>query len=164
MSSITDEVDFLEKDDQTVAVVGNEAYVVTEDTAQIHKVDDGVFLLITSEEVYEVHYDTDRWMVMEDVDELPEHVQELLEDKGERYAEADVSGYPVEFTVGYGGEDNIFRAAWRNEKIRPSDSVAQSLQNEISEVQLDVIVDEDGHITVTGVDVWPDSSSVSIDI
>ena len=78
--------------------------------------------------------------------------------------EADVSGYPVEFSVSYSGQNALFDSAWREEKIRPESPVAKDIQNEVSEVILDVTVDEQGQITITDLKVWPDSTSVSVDI
>jgi hypothetical protein len=135
-----------------------------EDTLQIHKVGPTSFLIITLEEVYSVKYDDKGWMFLEDVDEIPSYIQEMLEDRDETFAEADVSGYPVEFSVSYSGQNALFDSAWREEKIRPESPVAKDIQNEVSEVILDVTVDEQGQITITDLKVWPDSTSVSVDI
>lgn len=164
MSTQPEDVDFLEKDEKTIAVVDDEAYVVDEDTLQIHKVGESSFLLITLGEAYSVKYDPEGWLFFDDSEDVPQHIQELLEDRGEKFAEADLSGYPVEFTVSYGGRGAVFESAWRNGKIRPSDPVAETLQDELSEVILDMTVDEQGHITITDLEVWPESDSVAVDI
>lgn len=157
--SVTEEVEFATTSSNTVAVVEGESYTVTDDVAT-HQTEDG-YVFLTGTEAYYVPVN-DGWLVPSG--DEPQEVLEAINDMDEMCAEADVTGYPVEFTVGYRSDTGPYDSGWQKEMIRPNSEVASEIDSLIHEVRIDVSVDDDGTVRVTDFDIWPSSQDVTIDL
>lgn len=161
MATSETEVQILEDGDTAVAVYGDETQTVTEDEAAVFETERG-YAFATVDGTYQVKTDEDGWLILDGTE--PEHLAEFLRDhESLRFAEADYSGFPVTFKVGYRSDEALYRAAWQEEAIRPGEEVTQEISGEIAEVTLTVEVDADASITVTDIGVWP-SSKISFEL
>lgn len=161
----TNMVEYVESDTGTVAIVDDDAYKLSSETdVVLHEAEDSEsILLITQDEVYVSEYDSDGWLIAPEG--APEYVMDFLDDQSIRYAEADVYGYPIEFTVGFGSSPHtIYETAWQKEHMRPSSKVMDQIESSIQTVQLTIQVDSEANIQITDVSVFPDKSSVTFDL
>lgn len=146
----------------TVALYNGETQVVTEDEAAVFETADG-YAFATLDGTYQVNTDEDGWLVLSGTE--PEALAEFLRGhESLRFAEADYDGFPITFDVEYRSENALFRAAWQDEQLRPSDNVAEQLQSEAHALIATVTVDETASITITDLRTWPSSSNVTIDL
>jgi hypothetical protein len=154
------EVEFV--NDGSVAVVGDEAYKLSEDSPVFHENDDEL-LIISVGEYYRAEYDENGWVVVDE--DAPDFVTDALDSHPDkRYADADVQGYPIEFDVGFRSDEAVFSNAWQREVLRPASPIAKEIQGIIKEVKLTIEVEENGEVTVTDVGLWPDKSNVSLEL
>lgn len=157
-------VEFVETSTKLIAVIKDESHVISDGDVVIHDgSDEGELLFISANGVFPASYNDRGWVTFPEIDDIPEEVVAAArKDNAIGVAEADVSGYPVKFDVVYKADDPVYSQAWQTRMIRPS--VAEGLKNEMSEIYLTVQVNEDGHVTITDLDFWPLSSSVTIDL
>lgn len=154
------EIEFMENDSTTVAIVDDEAYNVSGTDVEFHENEEGL-ILITAEDAYLAEYDEDGWLIVSE--DTPEFVLEAIDERDIRYADAEAYGFPVEISATLRSEDVVYDSAWRTEKLRPSMDIMDKI-NSITEATLTLEVTEDGEVRVTDLGLWPNASNVTIDI
>lgn len=157
---ITTEIEFMDNESNTIAVVDDEAYNLSGTDVAFHENEEGL-ILITAEDAYLAEYDEDDWLIVSE--DTPEFVLEALEENELRYADAEAYGFPVEINAGFRSDDVVYDSAWRQEKLRPSMDIMERI-NTITEVTLELEVSEDGEVRVTDLSLWPTASNVTVDI
>lgn len=114
----------------------------------------------TFDGAYEVEQDEDSWLIVDEStpDEVLEYIEEIEDN---RYADIEATSGPIEYTVGFRNDDNIWNTSWRSEKVRPSSELGESLKG-IHEVQLHIRLSEDDGLVITGVDLWPNNTDIDV--
>lgn len=161
MSVQEPEVEFMENNGTTVAVIDGEAYNLSDGEVAIHETDNSL-VLITENDSYHAELDENGWVILSE--DTPDSVLTKLDEEDLRYADAEVTGFPAELDVGFRSDEAVYSSAWQNEVLRPSMDVAEEIDGAIREVKLTLEIEEDGSITVTDLGVWPNHTDVEIDI
>jgi hypothetical protein len=157
-------VEYVEGDDSTVALVGDSAYKLTDESPlETHELGDDSLLVISRDEYYEVDESSNGWLIPSS--EMPTEIVELLSDEfGHRVADWDIDGKDVSFDVGFRSDNSLYSSAWQSESVRPGSEVLETISDSIKEVTLTVELSEEGTLTVTDFELWPNNSSVEVDI
>lgn len=158
-------VEFIETDEDTVALIDDEAYRLSSNDVQLHpQSEEDRIIILTAEEYYVAEVDENDWLVLPD--NTPEFVREYISSETrERFADADVQDFPLDISFGYRNENVLENKAWRNEIIRPDTDLINSLPN-IRTVSFKGQIHEDGTITITDMKFRPSrpASKVEFDL
>jgi hypothetical protein len=150
------DIEFIEKSDESVVLLEDEAYRLSSEDIQIHEANNGTVFIITSEDYYTGNFSDDGWFVPNE--DLPDWVAEdIFSGEDLRVAKEDLEGTPVQLTVGYSGDHQVYRSGWQREVIRPDSELSENLPN-IQSVRLVMDVRSDGSVVITDVQTHTSSS------
>jgi len=150
-----------DSDDVVVYRIQEETVSVGSDDVEVFPVDDG-YVFFTIDDWYHVGTTDNEWLLTSG--DEPEKVRQKMDDMDERYGDANLDGYPIEFDVSYRSDGNVFRTLWEQELLEPSESVENQFLNIINSVTLTLRLYEDHTLEVVDVDTWPQNRDVTINI
>lgn len=163
--SDSETVEFMDADDETVALIDDEAYRLSSGDVQLHpQPENNELVILTADEYYVADIDENGWLILPE--DTPTFVQEYISSEtNKRFSDADIQDFPLEISFGYRNENVLENAAWRNEVIRPETDLIKSLPN-IRTVSFEGHIHEDGTLTITDMKFRPSrpASKVEFDL